>query len=247
VTTQNKKLTRYRSQKIAIAITCTGLLLSACASAPAGQDNDPYEATNRKVFAFNMALDKSVALPAAKFYRAALPDPVRTGIHNALTNLAEPIVFSNEILQGHAGDAGVTLVRFAVNSTFGIGGLVDVGAKSGLTPRDTDFGITLGIWGAGEGPYLMLPLVGPAPPRDLAGMVGDSFLEPVTYIDFRSKYYYMAGRAVLTMADARSRNIEALNSVERMSIDFYAATRSLYLQNRNGQIRGDLPPQDDGF
>jgi len=223
------------------------MMLSGCATTANAPANDPHEGFNRKVFAFNMSLDKAVLLPVAKFYSRAVPGPARTGVHNALSNLDEPVVFSNQLLQGHLTDAGKTVVRFAVNSSVGIAGLVDVGTKLDLPPQDTDFGITLGVWGAGEGPYLMLPLLGPAPPRDLSGMAVDNFLDPVTYLDFRSKLAYVGGRDALQILDMRSRNIETLDAIERTSIDFYAVTRSLYLQHRDAQIRGDEPPPDDGL
>jgi phospholipid-binding lipoprotein MlaA len=128
-----------------------------------------------------------------------------------------------------------------LDSSVGIGGLIDVGARAGLPAKDADFGLTLGVWGAGEGPYLMLPLIGPSPPRDLAGRGVDTFLDPVTYFDFRSKFYYQLGQAVLQMVDMRSRNLDTLDDIERSSIDFYAATRSLYLQHRAAEVRGSAP------
>lgn len=214
------------------------LLLTGCAASPPGPDNDPYEAFNRQVFDLNMSIDKAVARPVAKAYNAAVPEPARTGVHNMLGNLGEPVVFANLVLQGKLGDASGTLIRFVLDSSVGLGGLIDIGARTGLPANDTDFGITLGVWGAGEGPYLMLPLLGPSPPRDLAGRGVDTFLDPVTYFDFRSKYAYEGGRAVLQMVDLRARNLDTLDDIERSSLDFYAATRSLYLQHRAAEVRG---------
>lgn len=221
------------------------LALAGCASGPA---DDRHESFNRRMFNFNIALDKAVMRPAAEFYNDVVPERGRTGVHNVLANLNEPVVFANQLLQGKLQDAGGTLVRTALNSSVGMGGLVDVGAPAGFAAHDTDFGVTLGVWGVKEGPYVVLPLLGPAPPRDLVGSGVDTFLDPVTYIDFRSKFYYVAGRGALHVVDVRARNIETLDSVERTSIDYYAAVRSLYLQNRQAQVSGDkldTTPSDD--
>jgi phospholipid-binding lipoprotein MlaA len=220
-----------------------GLLVSGCASSKftSTADNDPYEATNRDVFAFNMNLDKAVALPVAKFYVRAVPEPAREGVHNFITNLNEPVVFANDVLQGDADWAAQSFGRFTLNSTIGIGGLVDVAAKIGIPAHDNDFGITLGRWGLGEGPFLMLPLIGPAPPRDLTGKIVDIFLDPLTYVTFRSKIYYDMGLGLLSVVDLRAQNIDTLASIERTSVDYYATTRNLYLQFRKAAVNRGKP------
>lgn len=219
-----------------LATVAAMLVLAGCAS---GSTEDRFETFNRKMFNFNDRVDKVVMRPTAQFYNDVVPEKARTGVHNVLSNLNEPVVFANQLAQGKFRDAGGTLVRTALNSTVGIGGLIDVGAQAGLPAQDTDFGITLGVWGVGEGPYLVLPALGPAPPRDLLGRGVDTFLDPVTYVDFRGKFYYVAGRTALHVIDLRSRNIETLDSIERSSIDYYAAVRSVYLQNRQSQISGE--------
>jgi phospholipid-binding lipoprotein MlaA len=200
------------------------------------------------MFDFNIALDKAVMRPTAEFYNDVVPEKGRTGVHNVLANLNGPVVFANQLLQGKLQDAGDTLARTVLNSSVGVGGLVDVGARAGLPAQDTDFGITLGVWGVKEGPYLVLPLLGPAPPRDLVGSGADTFLDPVAYVDFRSKFYYVAGATALKVIDLRARNIATLDDIERTSIDYYASVRSLYLQNRQSKIGGDpidTTPNDD--
>ena len=228
-----------------VAAVLLAFILNGCAAKPAGPDNDPYEPFNRAMFDVNMALDKAVMRPVAKGYNSVVPEPARTGVHNVLVNLNEPVVFANLLLQGKVQDAGGTLARFVLDSSVGVGGLVDVGARAGLPAQDTDFGVTLGVWGLDEGAYLMLPLLGPAPPLDLAGRGVDTFLDPVTYFDFRSKFYYEGGRAALQIVDLRARNIDTLDEIERSSIDFYAATRSLYLQHRAAQVGGSAPDTPD--
>lgn len=223
------------------AIVLAALVVTGCGAGPPGPDSDPYEAFNRSMFDLNMGLDKAVARPVAKAYNTAVPEPARTGVHNVLVNLNEPVIFADLVLQAKFDDAGGTLIRFVLNSSVGLGGLIDVGARAGLPAQDTDFGITLGVWGAGEGSYLVLPVMGPSPPRDLIGRSVDTFLDPMTYVDFRSKFYYEGGRAVLQIVDMRSRNLDTLDEIERTSIDFYAATRSLYLQHRTAEVRGSTP------
>ena len=226
-----------------ILVFAVSLFMSGCATTPGTStaDNDPYEATNRDVFALNQRLDKAIALPVAEFYIRAVPEPARDGVHNFLTNLNSPVVFANDVLQGDVDHAGETLGRFGVNSTLGLGGLVDVASKMGIPGHDTDFGITLGMWGVGEGPFLMLPLIGPAPPRDLVGKVVDVFLDPLTYVSFRSKIYYDIGLGTIGIIDLRAQNIDTLESIERTSVDYYATTRNLYLQYRKAAVNRGKP------
>lgn len=226
-----------------VVFFAASLFVSGCASTPGAStaDNDPYEATNREMFALNQKLDKAVALPVAKFYVRAVPEPARDGVHNFLTNLNSPVVFANDVLQGEPERAGQTFGRFAFNSTIGLGGLIDVASKMGIPGHDTDFGITLGIWGFDEGPFLMLPLLGPAPPRDLVGKVVDIFLDPLTYVSFRSKIYYDIGLGTMGLIDLRAQNIETLESIERTSVDYYATTRNLYLQYRKAAVNRGKP------
>jgi phospholipid-binding lipoprotein MlaA len=224
------------------------LLLAACAddpntaSTPAGAaQNDPYESTNRQVFEFDTKLDDAVLLPTAKAYVAVVPEPARDGIHNFLLNLDLPITFANDILQGDPDNAAKTFARFTMNSTFGVGGLFDVASTAGLPPRPEDFGITLGKWGVAEGPYIVLPFLGPDPPRDATGQVVDIFLDPTTYIRLRDHFWYGVARDGLEIIDLRSRNIGTLEGLERESIDYYASVRSLYRQRRNNAINDGKP------
>jgi phospholipid-binding lipoprotein MlaA len=224
---------------LVIALTVTG-----CASEPMPDSvaqNDPYESFNRKVFDFNLAVDNDVALPVAKFYELAVPEPARDGVHNFLTNLNEPATFANDILQGEVTRAGQTLGRFTVNSTIGMAGLVDAATKFGMEDHSTDFGETLAVYGADEGPYLVLPILGPSNPRDAAGDVVNVALDPTTYITFRSSIYWMIGRGTLSLVDTRARNIGTIDEIERSSVDLYATERSLYRQHRNAEIHGGKP------
>ncbi len=218
--------------------------LAGCATDPSGQ-NDPYEQTNRSIFAFDQDVDHAVARPVAVFYNHAVPAGARNGLHNFLTNLDSPVVFANDVLQGEPGRAGITLGRAVINTTLGFGGLFDFAAKEGLPGHDEDFGQTLGVWGVGEGPYLVLPLAGPSNPRDVAGMAGDYAMDPFTYMKWNNSTLHMGLRGGLEILDLRARNVENLDQVERTSVDLYATTRSLYRQHRNAEIRNGAPDTDN--
>src|SRR6185312_13910706 len=206
------------------------LALSACATKdPAAlAQNDPWEPTNRAVFDFDVKLDHAVATPVAKFYRAAVPELARDGVHNALTNLNAPVVFVNDTLQLDGDKATDTLGRFVINSTVGLAGLIDVATKMGIPYHDNDFGITLGKGGAAEGSYLVLPFAGPRPPRDLVGTGVDIAFDPLTYMSWNNSTLYMIVRTSFGVLDSRAAQIDNVQAIERSSIDFYATTRSLY-------------------
>ena len=221
-------------------VVCVGLLLAGCATDPTGA-NDPYQDTNRAVFNFNNKVDEYVLAPTARAYVAVVPDPARQGVHNFLLNLDLPVTFANDLLQGEMDRAGDTLGRFTINSTLGIGGLLDPASDFGIPYHKEDFGQTLGTWGVGEGPYIVLPLLGPDPPRDAAGQVVDIFLDPSTYIPIREHIWWSLGRRTLAIIDVRSRNLDTVENIERGSVDYYASVRSLYRQLRNNEIRNGQP------
>jgi phospholipid-binding lipoprotein MlaA len=225
-------------------VAAAALSLASCASDPSATStaqNDPYENTNRAIFDFNNKLDNAIILPAAKGYVAVAPTDLRTVIHNLLTNLDLPITFANDILQGDMDHAGETLGRFTVNTTIGLGGMLDPATDVGIGYHDSDFGVTLGKWGVAEGPYLVVPFYGPDNPRDGTGQIVDIFLDPTFYVNFRSHFWYSAGREGLYVLDLRSRNIDNIDSLERSSIDYYASVRSLYRQHRNSLIHDGQP------
>ncbi len=230
-----------------LLILCIAIVLAGCATKDpeALAQNDPWEPTNRAVFNFDVKLDHFVAAPVAKFYNAAVPQPARDSVHNALDNLHAPVVLVNDVLQGDGDKAVDTVGRFIVNSTVGLAGLIDVAAKVGIPGHENDFGITLGKAGAQEGSYLVLPLMGPKPPRDLVGTGVDIAFDPLTYITWNNSTLYMVVRAGLTVLDERAANIDSVESIERSSIDFYASTRSLYRQYRNGEIQGGATAGQD--
>ncbi len=205
---------------------------------PEPDDNDPLEIPNRMFFAFNEALDFAVFRPVAVTYRFIVPTGVRNSVRNFLRNLRTPVTLANDLLQGDLERAETTFARFFINSTIGLLGLFDVAADSGYPYHDEDFGQTLGTYGAGEGFYLVLPILGPSSLRDGSGRIVDIFLDPLTYI---APQEFNLGRSVTTGIDFRSRNIEELDSLKADSLDFYARIRSLYRQNRENEIRNGAP------
>jgi phospholipid-binding lipoprotein MlaA len=229
----------------------TGLavVLSGCAGMRAAEGpqevNDPFEPVNRVMFDTTLALDKGLLRPVAVAYRSVVPDPVRETVRNFLNNLDSPVVFANDVLQGDADRAGVTLLRAGVNTTIGLAGLIDVASRWGYMRHSEDFGQTLGVLGLGEGPYIFVPLLGPGNPRDILGWGVDWLFDPLTYARWREKLLWQAGRAGVDYTDVRARNIETLDDLERTSLDYYASVRSLYRQTRNNQIRNGTGEVED--
>ena len=162
--------------------------LSACATTPEDPSPsavyDPLEGWNRGVFAFNEGVDKAILEPTAKGYRAITNEPVRGGVSNFLTNLNQPVVFANTILQGKPIAAVDTAARFVLNSTVGIVGIFDPATSVDIPEHREDFGQTLGVWGISNGPYLMLPFMGPSNLRDLTGRGVDVAFNPLNYAEF---------------------------------------------------------------
>jgi phospholipid-binding lipoprotein MlaA len=224
-----------------LAVALVALAAAGCAgssgTSSSSDPNDPFEATNRQIFAMNERLDRNVALPIATFYVHAVPQPLRDGIHNFLTNLDVPVIFANDVLQGEADRAADCVGRFVINSTVGVGGLIDVAAKVGVREHESDFGETLAVYGVPDGPYLVLPMLGPSNPRDAIGTgVDDTVLSPWFWMNWRSSFYFKLGDAAMEVVDKRAQNIDALKELERTSVDLYATERSLYRQHRQAEI-----------
>ena len=227
--------------KLAFAVLAASLAGCTTRSPEALAQHDPFEPTNRAVFNVTQKVDKYVLKPVAKGYVAVVPQPARDGIHNALTNLNEPVTLGNNILQGNVKSAGKTVARIVINSTVGVGGLIDVAGKIGIADDQQDLGITLGKYGLPEGPYLFLPFFGPAPPRDAIGDVGDIFMDPFLYVRFPGRHTLIYVRQGVGIIDLRAQTLDQLDAIERTSVDFYAATRSLYRQSRDAKINGNQP------
>ena len=183
-------------RKPSLILLCGALfvltLLNACATLPPGatpNPRDPYERLNRTTFKFDDALAHKVALPIARGYQKAVPTFVRRGIANIFENAHTPIVMMNDLLQAKFTALGQQTGRLMLNSTVGLGGLLDPATAAGLPKEDNDFGRTLGTWGVHAGPYLVLPLFGPSDVRDGLGIVVDQFAEPQNYIHDKKAFY----------------------------------------------------------
>ncbi len=219
-------------------------VLVGCATAPPDGDaeaqaafdetNDPIEPVNRAIFSFNQFADGILIKPLALMYRDLTPPPVRRGVRNMLSNLRAPFTLANDLLQGKGGRALITGERFLINTTIGVGGLMDIASEWGIEGHREDFGQTLAEWGTGEGVYLMLPLLGPSNPRDTVGLVVDSFIDPLSYFVATE---YAISRTVISGFDERELVLDQLDEIERASLDFYATLRSLYRQRRADEIR----------
>jgi phospholipid-binding lipoprotein MlaA len=222
------------------AVLVATLCLAGCATAPVegpGDPNDPFERTNRSLFESSLAIDRALTKPAALAYRR-VPRPLRNSVRNFLNNLSSVNVFANDVLQAQPKRAGDTLVRAVVNTTIGVGGLFEVAADLGIPRHSEDFGQTLAVWGVGEGPYLVVPLLGPSTTRDLFGRVVDAFvIDPLNYVQWGDEYYVPYAKFAVDNLDLRERTIETLDDIERSSADFYAGVRSLYRLTRNNEIR----------
>ena len=214
-----------------------GLLLTGCASSPSNNPQDPFESYNRSVFKFNQSLDKNILKPVAQGYNAVLPKPVRTMLHNFFSNLDDVCVTFNDVLQGKLKQASSDGSRVLFNSTFGIFGLFNVTDR--LEKHNEDFGQTLGYWGIGSGPYLMLPFFGPSSVRDGVGMYGDGLTDVILNmhnIPVRDTAY------VIGKVDARAGLLEqekVLDDVE----DRYAFIRDFYLARRQSLVYDGNPPR----
>jgi phospholipid-binding lipoprotein MlaA len=203
--------------------------------APEAMDYDPWERFNEKTFWFNFdVLDRYALKPVATVW-AKVPQPARQGLSNAFTNLAMPDRLVNEVFQTRFQDAGSEVGRFLINSTVGVAGFVDVATRVGLQKPDADTGQTFGVYGAGPGPYLVVPLLPPLTVRDGIGYAVDSLLDPLSW--FVTPFAVDFGRAAAKTINERAANLKAYQDVEDTSLDLYAAVRNGYLQRRQKSIQ----------
>jgi phospholipid-binding lipoprotein MlaA len=232
------------------------IALAGCATVP-GQDRlaqrDPLEGFNRAMWGVNQAADKVIIKPVSTVYRTVAPRPVRQGVSNFFSNLTEPWSLVNNLLQGKPKRAADNLRRFVINTTIGVGGLVDQASKMGVQPAPEDLGQTLAVWGVNGGPYLVLPLLGPSTLRDGVGSGAAAFADPVNVavnnadVNVWYKRGYRAGQIISIRSDLTD---SGADSFLKSSLDPYAAARSAYLQRRRAQILDqdgglDAGPPDD--
>ena len=237
-------------KKIIILFTASFLLLSS--SLKAETEKECFEKVSRSVFKFNQGFDKAILRPIATGYNK-LPDPIKIGAGNFTSNIGTLLTVPNHILQGNWKSAGESTASFLVNSTIGIFGFGNPAAKMGLKNQQEDVGQTLGSYGFGGGCYFVLPVLGPSTLRDSLGKIADTFVDPFAHVTLRDNellnisgsdldYYSVKGASAI---DFRSDNMTNIDSLEKNSIDTYAAFKSLYLQNREKKINNTFSLDDD--
>lgn len=239
-------------RSLTAAVLATGLL-AGCAGQgelEPGEVYDPIEPANRLVFAVNDTVDTFVLQPTAYMYKEAVPDPVRDMVRNFLDWLKSPVILANDLFQRDWDAARVTASRFVANAPFF--GFVDSASGLGLEHREEDFGQTLAVYGTGDGPYIVLPLIGPSNARDTAGMVVDHFLDPINYLgggpleSNAARTRFQVGRRAGGAVDFRARNFATINELKQTSVDYYARVRTIYKQRRDALIGNGTPPMGAG-
>ena len=214
----------------AAALVCSALLLG-CASAPGASPQDPFEHYNRAMAGFNERVDEAVLRPAATLYRDATPQPVRSGVRNFFANLGDVWSLVNNLLQLRGREAFDSLVRFNVNTVFGLGGVLDIASEMGIERHKQDFGLTLGRWGVPAGPYVVLPLLGPSTVRDSAALPVDWWGDGVRQFSPVSARNSLVG---LRAVDRRANLLGATEVLDNAALDRYLLTRDRYLGARSG-------------
>jgi phospholipid-binding lipoprotein MlaA len=216
-------------------------LLAGCATTNMGTPGDPLERMNRATYRFNDAVDRAVLRPVATGYRNHVPQLLRTGVDNFLDNLGYPTTLVNDLLQLKIKDTLIDLGRFAVNTTIGLGGILDPASHFGIPRNDEDFGQTLGRWGVPSGPYVVLPLFGPSTARDAPALAADSQTDLRVALDIDKKVQW--GLAGLSIVNERA-ELLALDGSIGAAYDRYAFIRNAWLQRREYQVKdGDVPPE----
>ncbi|MBB5390379.1 MULTISPECIES: VacJ family lipoprotein [unclassified Herbaspirillum] len=215
------------------AFVLAGAALTGCATS--NNPSDPLEGFNRAMFSFNDTVDKVALKPAAQAYDAVVPDPVQTGVGNFFGNIGDLWSSINQLLQGRIEQGVSTFMRVAINTTFGLGGVLDVATEARLPREKSDFGQTLGKWGVGSGPYVVLPFFGPSTIRDTAGLPVDLYGDLWTY---KRPVRWRNVGSVIRVVDRRAELLDASTLLEDAALDKYDFVRDTYLQRRQSQIDG---------
>jgi len=242
-----------RSKKLHIFVYSI-LFVALSVNANAQTEKECFEKTSRGIFKFNQGFDNAILKPTAKLYNK-LPEPVRNGAGNFTSNIATLLSIPNHLLQGEIKSASHATGSFLINTTVGVLGLANPAGAIGLSNQKEDLGQTLGSYGVGGGCYFVLPILGPTTVRDSIGMLGDNLVDPFARITWHekeiksisgSKMDYVGVKAA-SAVDFRGDNMTNFESLEKNSLDLYAATKSLYLQNRDKKINNSSDSDDDDW
>lgn len=231
------------TRRLGLAVVLSCAALAGCASGPQAHPADPLEPFNRAMFEFNDALDRTVAKPVATVYRDVTPELVRRGVGNFFNNLEDAWSFVNNLLQFKGEGAANSFMRVAVNTVFGLGGILDVATEMRIERHTEDFGQTLGRWGVGAGPYVVLPVLGPSTLRDTAALPADVRGDMVAQQDdiaLRNSLWTL--RAV----DNRAQLLKAGEVLEQVALDKYTFVRDAHLQRRRNAVYDGNPPEEPG-
>ncbi len=227
------------SKVIPAGLACAGLLLGGCATQ--GNPKDPLEGVNRAMFSVNEGLDKVLFKPVAQGYDFVVPLPGKTVVSNFFSNLTDPWIAVNNLLQAKPGQAFSDVGRFVINSTVGIGGAFDIASELGLDKHEEDLGQTLGRWGVGDGPYIVLPLLGGRTTRDAIALIGDGYGGPLYYmVDDAATRNILLGVRVVSN---RAQLLPVEKTIEEAALDKYSYLRDAYLQRRRSLIFDGNPPR----
>jgi phospholipid-binding lipoprotein MlaA len=231
-------------------VALAAVALAGCATQRSPSPLDPFEPVNRATFEFNDNADKFVFKPVAEGYRAVLPDVVRSGVRNFFSNLRDPWNAVNQLLQGKVELALSDSWRFIVNSTFGIGGVMDVASDMRLPKHNEDFGQTLGVWGLDTGPYIVIPIWGASSVRDGVGLVADAYAFLPWWIpdwlDWQHRVAWQNSLTALDFVNIRANLLDASNLLEEAALDRYAFVRDAYFQRRRNLVYDGNPPPATG-
>ena len=232
-----------RKEVVSLILVLPLLLTAGCAQRPPHKEAaDPLEPVNRAIYKFNDRVDEHVLKPVAEGYQRVTPEPVQKSVHNFFQNLEEPIVIVNGVMQGKLHQSASDSARFFFNTTFGILGLFDVATPMGHPKHREDFGQTFGVWGFGEGWYLVLPFLGPSTVRDASGRVVDNQMDLVSrHEEVRERYSAIA----LRLVDTRTQLLRASRVRDAAALDPYLYTREAYRQYRWNRIHDGNPPLPD--
>lgn len=227
-----------------MAVVAVTLWIQGCATGPNANPADPLEPLNRVVFTFNDGVDRAVLQPVAIAYEQAVPSPVKTGVRNFFGNISDVWSVANNLLQFKFKESLETFMRVSVNSTFGFGGLLDIGTEMRLPKNKQNFGQTLGVWGFNSGPYIMLPLFGPSTVRDTIGRVVESRADLIGDLSHVPTRNSLIG---LSLVDKRVELLGASRILDQAALDRYSFTRDLYLQRRAPTAGNNAAGKEERF